>query len=126
MSQMNSVCPECGGVLNSDRCQFCGAVILDMASIDFDNPCYLKFKRGNNVYRAKCQVDNFSLKTHETPCFYNDNELYKWFRPAMPATISIDFSVIPVDNIWCVLIDSSIAEKDGIRDVYNRQEDQNA
>ena len=123
---MEKVCPECGGILNSDRCQFCGAVIIDMAAIDFDKPFYLKFKRSNNIYRAKCQVNNFSLKTHEMPCLYSDNELYKYFRPEMPPTISIDFSVIPVDNIWWVMIDPSIAEKDAIRDVYNRQEDQNA
>lgn len=123
---MNNVCPECGGVLNGDRCQFCGAVIIDMASIDLNKPFFLKFKRGNMVYRSKCMVDKFEVeKGNEVSNLYFDDEPFAYFHRT-PPKVTMELEVIPANGIEFVIIDPSIAEKDAIRDVYNRQEDQNA
>lgn len=123
---MNNVCPECGGVLNSDRCQFCGAVIVDMASIDLNKPFFLKFKSKNDmVYRAKCVVDTLNIRRpDELSTLYYDDNPFMHFHRTCP-TIAMELNVIPSNGIEFVIIDPSIAEKDAIRDVYNRQEDQN-
>ena len=120
---MEKVCPECGGVLNGDRCQFCGAVIIDMATINLDKPFFLKFKKGNMVYRSKCMIDKFNVETGSNISnLYFDDEPFAYFHRT-PPTITMILQVIPTNDIEFVIIDPSIAEKDDIRDVYNRQED---
>lgn len=123
---MNNVCPECGGILNGDRCQFCGAVIIDMASIDLDKPFFLKFKSKNDkIYRAKCVVNTLNVvRPEELSTLYYDNKPFMHFHRT-PPTISMELDVISTNGIEFVIIDPTIAEKDDIRDVYNKQESQN-
>lgn len=124
---MKNVCPECGGVLNGDRCQFCGAVIIDMASIDLEKPFYLKFIKGAFVYRSKCIVDSIEIDhSIEQPQLYCENGPMVSLRRYRPPTISMNMTVIPSTNgIEFLIVDTLMAEKDDIKDAYNKQRRKN-
>lgn len=120
---MEKVCPECGGVLNGDRCQFCGAVIIDMAVIDLDKPFFLKFKKDNMVHRAKVRISDFRFELYsDVDTLYYDNNPFTYLH-VTPPTVSMEFTVVPTNNIWAIGVDTNIAGKEDIREGYNMMED---
>ena len=64
--KMNSYnCPNCGAVITTDVCQYCGTVFLDFAAIQANKPSYIKFKVDNDgisdIYLTKLTVDNLEF-----------------------------------------------------------------
>lgn len=64
--KMNSYnCPNCGAIITTDVCQYCGTVFLDFAAIQANKPSYIKFKVDNdgisNICLMKLTVDNLEF-----------------------------------------------------------------
>ena len=63
---MNSYnCPNCGALITTDVCKYCGTVFLDFAAIQANKLSYIKFKVDNdgisNIYLMKLTVDNLEF-----------------------------------------------------------------
>ena len=75
--KMNSYnCPNCGAVITTDVCQYCGTVFLDFAAIQANKPSYIKFKVDDpndssisNIYLMKLTVDELEFKININSCF---------------------------------------------------------
>lgn len=98
---MNKVinCPNCGALIHNDKCDFCGAVFIDWATIDVDTPFYIKFKHNNKVIRAKCYMVNFNVNYGANrDILYSDDMPYMVRKPTQDITINTEFRVIPDEN----------------------------
>lgn len=98
---MNKIinCPNCAAPITGDKCNFCGAVFIDWATIDADTPFYIKFKFNNKVMRAKCYMVNCQMdhRTNDV-CCYSDDKPYIVMRSTPDITIKTEFRVIPDEN----------------------------
>lgn len=94
-----NTCPNCGAPRAFDRdnkCQYCGAILLDMAMVDFDHrvPIFLNIKYDGIVKVHKCiptacrvevSSDDTSLYADNTVCTVMSRE---------NIDISVDFHVV--------------------------------
>lgn len=70
-------CPNCGAPLIGLKCNYCGAVFYDFASLSFDTPIFMRIKLPNgNVITAKTKMTrcDLEIKDNETR-LYCDNEV---------------------------------------------------
>ena len=115
-------CPNCGAILKSDVCQYCGAVFIDWSVIDFDKPVFIKFKHNNKVYRAKCipkKADFSFYGDHE--CIYSDDIPYINFYRTRPE-ISLTLEVIRDKGIDFIIIDENVCNPDDLKDIWKEND----
>lgn len=98
---MNKVinCPNCGALITTDKCNYCGAVFIDWATIDADTPFYIKFKHNNTVTRAKCYMVGCNIDYGANrDILYQDNGPYMIVKHKPNITLKTEFRVIPDEN----------------------------
>ena len=104
MSKTN--CPNCGAVMDSDKCQYCGTIMYDFACIDADNPFYIKIKRNGIIHRFKVLLFNseISISSKEQEMLYFDDSP---ITPILPPdyTIGLTFKILPENGIIGLSID---------------------
>jgi hypothetical protein len=86
-------CPNCGGVIESERCPYCGTLFIDFACMDADKPFFMKVKKGDQVFIVKVMTTSVSMHREPT-CLYADNMRYA-YQMAGPTEITLDFVVVP-------------------------------
>lgn len=105
---MNTVnnCPHCGAAITTEKCPYCGTLFYDFATIDTEQPFYIKIKRGNMLYRAKVKLNNVNVNAD-----YDDSVSYYDNCPVMTMqkvtrTITTTFEVIEDEkNILGIAVD---------------------
>lgn len=61
MSKKRLNCPNCGAPITGIRCEYCGTQFLDFATIDMDEPFYIRIKQGNGLMTCKAMVKEFNV-----------------------------------------------------------------
>lgn len=84
-------CPNCGAPIETEKCSYCGTIILDFAAMDADQPFYMKIKQDGKIYILKVKMTSIELKAE-----YN-NDAYRTFgsrlltlRPISGLTLDFD------------------------------------
>lgn len=74
---MNKItnCPNCGAVLDSHKCSYCGTIIYDFANFEIGKIAYIRMKIGDslNVFRAR--LTNLNVHQDCDSNVYADNKL---------------------------------------------------
>lgn len=66
-------CPNCGAVVEGEKCAYCGTVFLDFAAIQMGAPSYVKFKIDNTYIMARLVVTNLEINPkQETAHLYDE------------------------------------------------------
>ena len=113
-------CPNCGSPIQDDQCRFCGSVFLDWSIIDFDKPFFLKFRRNDKVYRAKCRMREFSFSyPSQSASLYYDGEPQLIMR-SEPPVIDISLSVVPVDKTYMLLIEEDKVNPEDLKPIWEK------
>lgn len=86
-------CPNCGGVIDSERCPYCGTLFIDFACIDADKPFFMKIKRNGVISIVKVAMIGVSARSEPT-YLYADNTPYVMYQSGS-TEISLDFIVLP-------------------------------
>ena len=76
MNHMIYNCPNCGAVLESHKCSYCGTIIYDFANFEIGKIAYIRMKIGNslNVFRAR--LTNVNVCQGCDSLVYSDNNRY--------------------------------------------------
>lgn len=95
MHKVQTNCPNCGAVMNTDKCDHCGSILYDFACLDADQPFFIKIKKGNSVHRLKvCLTDlRFDLYRNEAMAYFDDNPYMLMRSP--DAELDLHFRVLP-------------------------------
>ena len=54
-------CPNCGAVITSEQCPYCGTLFYDFSAIEIGKPCFLKIKYENNIIKVKAVCNGADL-----------------------------------------------------------------
>lgn len=113
MKKVQTNCPNCGAVMDADKCKFCGTILYDFACLDVKSPFYMKIKKDNKIFRMKCFLNNaeMTMQQDESTDLYADNKLF-YNYPSEIMTIHLDFQVMPVDGILYMVIDTDEIDPD--------------
>ena len=76
-------CPNCGAPIESTRCPYCGTVFYDFATINVDEPTYIRLKVNDRILIFKAFVG-------ETRINHSIDEL---------PTANIEFVLLPDDGV---------------------------
>ena len=85
-------CPNCGALIKTEKCPYCGTMFLDFAAMDADQPYYMKIKQDGQIYILKAKMTSMELKTK-----YND--VYDVFesrslRLRSISSVTLDFDIL--------------------------------
>lgn len=85
-------CPNCGALIETEKCPYCGTTFLDFAAMDADQPFYMKIKQDGQIYILKAKMTSMELKTE-----YND--VYDVFesrslRLRSISSVTLDFDIL--------------------------------
>ena len=95
-------CPVCGAPVEGEKCEYCGCVIYDFALIDFNNPCYVRFKLPNingheYIMSAKVVCANPSIEITSDDCYAGG------FTINTSQTMNINLQLTAIENEQNVL-----------------------
>lgn len=76
-------CPNCGAPIESTRCPYCGTVFYDFATINVDEPTYIRLKVNDRVLIFKAFVGEVQI-THS---------------PDELPTANVEFILLPDDGV---------------------------
>lgn len=65
-------CPNCGAVVEGEKCAYCGTVFLDFAAIQMGAPSYVKFKIDDTYIMARLVVTNLEIEQKQETMDYHD------------------------------------------------------
>lgn len=69
-------CPNCGAPIKSEKCEYCGTVFLDFASIQIGAPSYVKFKIDDTYIIARLVVTGLEIEQkQERTHYYNGQRM---------------------------------------------------
>lgn len=93
-------CPNCGAVITSEKCAYCGTLFYDFSVIDIDKPCYLKIKYQNAIIMMQAKVTHSELNmTTNITTAYDILGAPILTLPSSPELdLSLEFNCIPFDN----------------------------
>lgn len=86
-------CPNCGAPIETEKCPYCGTMFLDFATMDADQPFYMKVKQHGKIYILKVKMTSMELKV-ET------NDIYDKFGARLPtlirpiSSLTLDFDIL--------------------------------
>ena len=62
---MNKItnCPNCGAVLDSHKCSYCGTIIYDFANFEVGKIAYIRIKIGDSLNVFRAYLTNLNLWT---------------------------------------------------------------
>lgn len=94
---MNKItnCPNCGAVLESHKCSYCGTIIYDFANFEIGKIAYIRMKIGDtlNVFRARLTNLNVS---QDCDTYYADDKPYMSIKNA--PIIEMELQMVSDDN----------------------------
>ena len=85
-------CPNCGALIETEKCPYCGTMFLDFAAMDADQPFYMKIKQDGQIYILKAKMTSTELKTE-----YNDvYDVFesRWLRLRSISSVTLDFDIL--------------------------------
>ena len=85
-------CPNCGALIETEKCPYCGTMFLDFAAMDADQPFYMKIKQDGQIYILKAKMTSTELKTK-----YNDvYDVFesRWLRLRSISSVTLDFDIL--------------------------------
>ena len=92
-------CPNCGAVIVSEKCAYCGTVFYDFSTIDMDKPCYIKIKYQNAIVMIKAKARHSELNiTTESQTAYDCFGPVCTFTSSQHLDLSLEFDCVPFDN----------------------------
>ena len=69
-------CPQCGGTITGNKCDYCGTVFYDILNLSFDEPTIMRFQMGG-IYRSMLvKVASIEVEMSGNDMFYADNIVY--------------------------------------------------
>ncbi|MBR4832406.1 MAG: hypothetical protein IKZ97_07255 [Butyrivibrio sp.] len=96
MKKVQTNCPNCGAVMTSDSCSFCGTILYDFACLDADEPFFIKIKRRNKIYRLKVCLTEVQFEAgYDSPIPYCDDIPIMQMRRPTISTLGLNFTVLP-------------------------------
>lgn len=115
MRKVQTNCPNCGAVMDSDKCQFCGTILYDFACLDADQPFYMKIKLNNEIFRVKAKMTVLKVRHYfdELP----DILRYADVKPIMITraehiNIKAEFEAIQEKGVLFMAIDTDQVDPD--------------
>ena len=54
-------CPNCGAVITSERCEYCGAIFYDFFNVGINEKSYIRLKLGDKLCICEAFLTNASL-----------------------------------------------------------------
>ena len=99
MHKVQTNCPNCGAVMQTDKCDHCGTILYDFACLDADQPFFIKIKRGNTVHRLKVCLTEASFDYHMNngATLYCDDTPYVFMRSPY-SEMDLHFRILPYKN----------------------------
>ena len=93
-------CPNCGAPITGHKCEYCGAIIFDFASIEVGKPVWINFKLGEQWVLAHVIPESASMHVEPMDEFvmYADGVAQATFRKPAPARIEMGFIEIPTNT----------------------------
>ena len=93
-------CPNCGAVITSEKCAYCGTLFYDFSVIDVDRSCYLKIKYQNAIIMVQAKVTHSELNmtTNTTTAYDIWGAPILTFPSSQELDLSLEFNCIPFDN----------------------------
>lgn len=93
-------CPNCGAVIVSEKCAYCGTVFYDFSVIDIDKPCYIKIKYNNSIVmiRTKVKHSELNITTESRTAYDCFGSPIMTFHPSQHLDLSLEFECLRFDN----------------------------
>lgn len=85
-------CPFCGAPITSDKCEYCGSILVDVSCIKKDEPFYLKIiDKNGEVFIARVKLERLQKCSSWPEALYADNRV---IARCCETVISMDFVVV--------------------------------
>lgn len=99
-------CPNCGAVVTSEKCPYCGTLFYDFAAIDIKKPFFIKFKKGSKIFRAKCKLSDLEINmSSERTRLYADNSCVDDVSYPV-STINLELLIQSDNGILAMIVDT--------------------
>lgn len=85
-------CPNCGALIETEKCPYCGTMFLDFAAMDADQPFYMKIKQDGQIYILKAKMTSTELKTEHNDVY--DVFESRWLRLRSISSVTLDFDIL--------------------------------
>lgn len=119
MTKKENHCPNCGSLIQSDQCTYCGAVFIDWSVIDMDKPVFVKFRRNGKILRALCRMNELQInECRDVPTLYSEADMYALFRPYSLTNINLSLDVVPVNNIDFIVIEEDVVDSNDLKEYW--------
>lgn len=91
-------CPNCGAPITGERCEYCGAVFYDWATISDEAPAYIKMSINGTLVLFRARIIKIEVVPDDNvQSFYADNCPYYIAKPS-EYDINVTFRAVPDDN----------------------------
>ena len=92
-------CPNCGAPIKDDVCTYCGTLIYDFATIDLNQPRWVKLKLNNKIVTVRAMLTNMKVTNMNSipTTFYEDTSIYVYRQPP-GYEIDLHMVVMPDDE----------------------------
>lgn len=125
ISKRQYKCPVCGAPVDGEKCEYCGCVIYDFATISTESPTYIRMKI-NNPYDGKSYIlqmkaiavdPNVEITFEEINAVDLSGHSIAKFIQNRICTMSVDFHAVEDDNgSLFTLIDADRPYRESWRD----------
>lgn len=90
-------CPNCGAPIESEKCAYCGTVILDFAALQVGAPTYAKIKLPNGTFIiANLLINNLDIEVKQNTCAFYDGIGARLGSCYAGPTVNLNFSATAV------------------------------
>lgn len=92
-------CPNCGAPVKGHKCDYCGTIIFDFATIEVDKPFWISIKApGGQIMLARVVLERFEIENPRTSwdTVYADNEVVARVSNHEPPRLIMEF--VEVEN----------------------------
>lgn len=121
-------CPNCGAPIQKDWCPYCGAVFLDWASFDVNQPTFVRIKdRQGNFRLVKLAIYSIHEQIDYDSCqLYADSKVYHYILPPT-WKFEAEFEALPFrhylnpdKDVLEILIDPKKADHQLVNDILQK------
>ena len=121
-------CPVCGAPVDGEKCEYCGCVIYDFATISTDKPCYIRMRMPdaidgkNYIFQIKAVAVNpvVEVKMEEAHAVDLAGKSVARFVKNNTCVMSVDFHAVVDDHgALFTLIDADRPYRESWRDDIN-------
>lgn len=87
-------CPQCGGTITGNKCDYCGTVFYDVLNLSFDEPTIIRFKMGGTYKSMFVKVASIDIEIRDDIFYANDIP----YHTMLKEELHIIAQVIPDDD----------------------------